>query len=177
MKGEPPLVQASLCAACGAAATARSRSFSRALCPEHAPAAEKRRAHLAACRPLSPEYLLVRVPVSGIGAFVGAAAGMAVALVVGAALHTPSAELLRAIAVVTATSGAIGGVVIANALTSAHLRGQFADGRAATELPTARTLNRAQRVTKSASISTPSPIATPEVRARTRPAESARPAP
>lgn len=132
-----------LCSACGARAHASCPRCVRPRCRFHRPEAPDRRC--ADCeaefRPFSPANIVLRVPVSAIGAFLGAAAGLALALVAGALVYGPTVEIMRLLAIVAAMAGAGVGVGTANVLTTALLRARFLEEQTGTiDMPPARAI-------------------------------------
>jgi hypothetical protein len=86
--------------------------------------------------------MLARLPVWTIGAFLGAAAGVAMALIAGGLIVPAELDLVRALAIAAAAGGAGFGWAAAHILAPRLLR---SGERAAGGLPAARVLESAPR--------------------------------
>lgn len=131
-----------ICAHCDAPATGRCLRCGGAGCDRHRPRSPRRRC--AHCerdfRPFGPRFLLLRLPLSAIGVFIGATAGLSFGLLVAAFLAAPEPVVVRALGGATAAAGAALGFVFANIIATSLFRERFLDERLGAELPCARLL-------------------------------------
>ncbi len=87
--------------------------------------------------------VLSRIPIASIGVILGACLGLALALVVGAALFPRDLPVIRALAIISAATGALAGFASANFLASRALGQRAIDGRPGRALPRARVVDTA----------------------------------
>ena len=86
--------------------------------------------------------MVVRIPLAAIGSFIGFAAGLSLALVVGALLCTPNIALVRMLALGAAAAGGGVGFATANMLATGLFRARFLEERVGARLPAARAIVR-----------------------------------
>lgn len=135
----PPAVN---CAHCDAPATGHCLRCGGAGCDRHRPRSPRRRC--ARCelefRPFGPRCMLWRLPLSAVGLFIGATAGLSLGLLVAAFLCTPEPAIVRALGAATAGAGAAIGLVLANVIATSLFRDRFLSERLLADLPLARLL-------------------------------------
>jgi hypothetical protein len=125
--------------------------------------------------PYSPLNMLLRLPLAAIGAFIGATAGLSLALVAGALLYAVGLDVVRPLTMTSAVVGLGGGFVVANILATSLLRERSRAGGPA--IPTARLLGARSGQRSSASRSSWGDSARPAIRPSRCPPRASAPAP